>query len=761
MADNISWIWRKGKVLPHEFVRFQKTFSSGNETAELKISADSDFIAYLDGTEILRGQFSDYPADKTYTTAELPLQTGEHTLEISVYYCGLDFQTYIPGPPGLWTEIRLSGGSIGSDESWLCRPETAWRRERLDKVTPQLGMTFDHDARQEEQPEPWEHAAAAEQRPEPSERPVPPLETGTSVSGRLAGQGCFIRTKKGCSSAESCQTDRLYFLRPHQILERGASSSFAAGPPPAPWRMRELPDGFDGFFLIFDLGQEYAGLETFDWEFPAGTVVEIAFGEHLTDGRVRCFISDRNFADRYVAGTGRKRFTLPRRIGGRYLELHIQPPQPGLCAVYEAGLLPRRAVLPEPSVFSCDDGKLMHLCRNSVRTLELCMHEHYEDCPWREQALYAYDSRNQILYGNYIWNNHRFAAASLELLGKGLREDGLLALCAPSRIAPPIPVFSFAWIMEICEYVLFSGDRAFADRFSGVCRKIIDSALSRFDAERGLYCTAPGETFWNFYEWREGLHGDGAVPGEPDALYNLHFLEALSRYSELAGDRALAEKAESLRKAVFREYWNAERGCLMTYDGSETVHELTQVLALYLDCVPAKERKRVVGSLRQGKFVPVSYSSMRYYYEALLPEGPEIRNFLAEKLKKDFGMMISGESGTMWETDLGDADFENAGSLCHGWSALPVWYFYVCKLGLRPLDAGWKRFLVAPVEFSGELAFGEVPTPAGKITVKIGRSPAGLSLECRGPAELAPVFRPWSPESYTSITWNGVRQNGF
>lgn len=123
--------------------------------------------------------------------------------------------------------------------------------------------------------------------------------------------------------------------------------------------------------------------------------------------------------------------------------------------------------------------------------------------------------------------------------------------------------------------------------------------------------------------------------------------------------------------------------------------------------------------------------------------------------------MISGESGTMWETDLGDADFENAGSLCHGWSALPVWYFYVCKLGLRPLDAGWKRFLVAPVEFSGELAFGEVPTPAGKITVKIGRSPAGLSLECRGPAELAPVFRPWSPESYTSITWNGVRQNGF
>ena len=62
------------------------------------------------------------------------------------------------------------------------------------------------------------------------------------------------------------------------------------------------------------------------------------------------------------------------------------------------------------------------------------MHEHYEDCPWREQALYAMDSRNQMLCGYYVFQNKEFAASSLRLLALGQREDGLLELCAPARV---------------------------------------------------------------------------------------------------------------------------------------------------------------------------------------------------------------------------------------------------------------------------------------------------------------------------------------
>ena len=44
-------------------------------------------------------------------------------------------------------------------------------------------------------------------------------------------------------------------------------------------------------------------------------------------------------------------------------------------------------------------------------------------------------------------------------------------------------------------------------------------------------------------------------------------------------------------------------------------------------------------------------------------------------IKEYFGAMVSRGATTFWETDLGHADFHNAGSLCHGWSAVPIYLY--------------------------------------------------------------------------------------
>ena len=36
--------------------------------------------------------------------------------------------------------------------------------------------------------------------------------------------------------------------------------------------------------------------------------------------------------------------------------------------------------------------------------------------------------------------------------------------------------------------------------------------------------------------------------------------------------------------------------------------------------------------------------------------------------------MLEKGATSFWETINGDADFGNAGSLCHGWSAMPIYY---------------------------------------------------------------------------------------
>ena len=42
--------------------------------------------------------------------------------------------------------------------------------------------------------------------------------------------------------------------------------------------------------------------------------------------------------------------------------------------------------------------------------------------------------------------------------------------------------------------------------------------------------------------------------------------------------------------------------------------------------------------------------------------------------------MLDAGATTVWETADGAAAFDNAGSLCHGWSAIPV-YYYATLLG--------------------------------------------------------------------------------
>ena len=39
--------------------------------------------------------------------------------------------------------------------------------------------------------------------------------------------------------------------------------------------------------------------------------------------------------------------------------------------------------------------------------------------------------------------------------------------------------------------------------------------------------------------------------------------------------------------------------------------------------------------------------------------------------------MLDCGATTFWETEKGAADFEGAGSLCHGWSAFPIYFLNI------------------------------------------------------------------------------------
>lgn len=161
---------------------------------------------------------------------------------------------------------------------------------------------------------------------------------------------------------------------------------------------------------------------------PEPARILIGFGEHLDDLRARTSVGGRQFAAVYEARAGRQTFTHAlKRAGCRYVQLHIYA---HAATLYYAGVCPTVYPVDYRPAFHCADALHNRIFEVSRRTLELCMHEHYEDCPWREQALYAMDSRNQMLCGYYVFQNKEFAASSLRLLALGQREDGCSS-CAP------------------------------------------------------------------------------------------------------------------------------------------------------------------------------------------------------------------------------------------------------------------------------------------------------------------------------------------
>ena len=76
--------------------------------------------------------------------------------------------------------------------------------------------------------------------------------------------------------------------------------------------------------------------------------------------------------------------------------------------------------------------------------------------------------------------------------------------------------------------------------------------------------------------------------------------------------------------------------------------------------------------------IPVTLSMNTYFYDALLSFGDKYRDFILADIKRKYLHMLDKGATTFWETELGAADFDGAGSLCHGWSAIPV--YYLCRL---------------------------------------------------------------------------------
>ena len=108
-------------------------------------------------------------------------------------------------------------------------------------------------------------------------------------------------------------------------------------------------------------------------------------------------------------------------------------------------------------------------------------------------------------------------------------------------------------------------------------------------------------------------------------------------------------------------------------------NELALTNALGVISGVADEYKDIVANkLKSGELTPCSLSMKTFVYDALILADKEgNREYILNDIRHTYKKMLDFGSTTVWETAVGRDDFEGAGSLCHGWSSIPVYYYTI------------------------------------------------------------------------------------
>lgn len=500
--------------------------------------------------------------------------------------------------------------------------------------------------------------------------------------------------------------------------------------------------------VIFDLDQYLCAYPQLVTTGGAGSAITLCWAEALyldpqgtakghRDVTAGCFfVAPRRDVFRPAGEPHRGWETLWWRAG-RYLQLLIETAAAPLI-VEHLHLEETRYPLAMESACATADGRLDRLAPLALRTLQMCAHETYMDCPYYEQLMFAGDTRLEALTTYAISRDDRLPRKALTLFDHARTPSGQVCAHTPSRSEPVFPPFSLWYVAMVHDYAAWRGDRAFVASLLPGVRAVLDAFLGcRNDA--GLLAAPQG---WNFVDWVPawllGVPPDGSTG--VSGLLNWHLVYTLrlaAQLEEWAGEPELAQRCarhcRQLAAQVSAAFWNEERSLFA--DDLAHIHfsEHTQALALLSGLVADDRCPRIAeGLLNAPDLTRTTIYFSHYLFEAYRLLG--CADALFARMGLWFGLTAQGFK-TLPERP------EPTRSDCHGWAAHPLYHTFATVLGIRPAGFGFRRVEIAPLLGPLTSASGVLVHPRGEVSVDFQVSGSALTGEIILPPGLTGILR--------------------
>jgi len=380
------------------------------------------------------------------------------------------------------------------------------------------------------------------------------------------------------------------------------------------------------------------------------------------------------------------------------------------------------------------------------RTARLCAVDTYMDCPYYERLQYIGDARIQLLVSYYNSGDDRLAKNALNLMGWSRQLDGYTFSRYPDNLGQIIPTYSLWYVSMLHDYMMYGSDPDFiTDKLAGQ-RQILNYFISYLD-EDGSLKNVPN---WNFTDWASGWQRGTAPIGEDgsSAAMDLQMLLAIQSAVDLenyAGRKEFADfygaLAAKITQTVKRKYWDSTRKLFADTPGKDKFSQHTNSMAILAGLVQGVEAQNIGKLMLSDASLTQASIYFKYYLHLALTKaglGNDFMNWLDIWHKNiDLGLSTWGET----------SEVESTRSDCHAWGASPNIEFFRIVLGIESSTPNFKSVKIEPNLGSIKTISGEMPHPAGKISVKYDNSGSRFSADIMLPPKTTGVFI-WQGKSY-------------
>lgn len=370
----------------------------------------------------------------------------------------------------------------------------------------------------------------------------------------------------------------------------------------------------------------------------------------------------------------------------------------------------------------------------SVRTLENCMHDCYEDCPFYEQLQYPMDTRSSSLFTYLVSGDDSLARqAIIQMQDSFVPSLGLITsrTCSGSMQRQVIPPFALYWIHMVVDHYEFYGDHDFARQFTAVCDNVLETFQRRIDPDLGLVRSFNSLGYWEYTDWTRFWVPQGVPPAYKRTGFSTYInclyvytlrraswlLNLLSRagvaqeYERRANDVTAAIQAHCFDGEFFTDglaknpvpsqefsehcqVWAVLAGAV---NGERAAHILSEALTKgdTRSQAPAEEQVELqtedfAEPSSKRLFTMTSISFKFYVMRALSAAGRDV-----------YDEHFPG-AWSIWKDQVAQGlstwaeDSVTIRSDCHAWGSVPIYEFIVEVAGLKPATPGWQTISFTP-----------------------------------------------------------------